>query len=113
MKFTITDVTWSSWYQGSLELKINGVTAFVPTDRIWWAEMGCIYLIGNSEELDSLNIPTHTFPRTSTRSEQSSNRILPCPKLARRVQELHRALNDGTFEDGRVVEAGPIEIEIA
>lgn len=103
----ITNVRWSDAYNGSLSIEVDGRLASIPIDKMSVVDSGCLVVIFRKFADDVAGL-LPCVKRDGVVAVQ--NAILNHKKLTGYWHDCYRALNDGTFVPGKLIDAGPIEV---
>ncbi len=107
----ITDITWSDAFYGCLLCNVDGRRAFIPTDKGWFVKLGYVLFIFLDDEDDNGILPTVTIPEDGERPAYTFKNCVKDKRLVKLWRECKKALNDGTFREGKVV-ADLIELSL-
>lgn len=110
----ITNVRWfGGGYGGSLSIEVDGSPALIPIGKDFMVKKGYVYIRFRDQKLDDAGIlPTVVFQANQRKgtNEVTVPNCVKSPKLVRYWKEAFNALEDGTFEDGKLIDPGPIEV---
>lgn len=103
----ITDIRWSEAYNGSLAVKVDGREAFIPIEKRSVVDEGYIPVFFRKYADEKLRL----LPSVERGGLiLFDNAIVGSEQIARYWKACYRALNDGSFIPGKLVDAGPIEV---
>lgn len=103
----ITNVRWSDAYNGSLAIEVDGRLANIPIEKRSVVDSGCLVVIFRKYADEKIGL----LPSVKEDGVVVvQNAILDNQPLTRYWHECYRALNDDTFEPGKLIDAGPIEV---